>query len=55
VLRSVASTCPNDDAVVSALIQAVSTISSDGEYRRVMSAMLGRSDLSARITAIKRI
>jgi len=34
-------------------MQAVETITSDGEYRRVMSAMMGRSDMSAKIGKIK--
>jgi len=35
--------CPSDDAIAAALVQAAETISSDGEYRRLMSAMLGRA------------
>jgi beta-lactamase regulating signal transducer with metallopeptidase domain len=55
VLREVATICPNDDAIVSALMQAIETISSDGEYRRVMSVMMGRADISAKISKIKYI
>jgi beta-lactamase regulating signal transducer with metallopeptidase domain len=53
VLRQVVAICPNDDAIVAALVQAVETISSDGEYRRVMSGMMGRGDLNAKINRIK--
>ncbi len=53
VLRQVVAICPNDDAIVAALVQAAETISSDGEYRRVMSGMMGRGDLSAKINRIK--
>ncbi|HUJ22242.1 MAG TPA: M56 family metallopeptidase [Bryobacteraceae bacterium] len=55
VLRQVAAICPNDDVVVATLVQATQTLASDGEYRRVMSAMLNRSDLSAKIGRIKYI
>jgi beta-lactamase regulating signal transducer with metallopeptidase domain len=53
VLRQVVAICPNDDAIMAALVQAVETISSDGEYRRVMSGMMGRGDLDAKINRIK--
>ncbi|PYT32669.1 MAG: hypothetical protein DMG58_09755 [Acidobacteria bacterium] len=55
VLRQVAAICPSDDAIAAALVQAAESISSDGEYRRLMSAMLGRGDLAAKISKIKYI
>jgi hypothetical protein len=53
VLRQVVAICPNDDAIVAALVQAAETISSDGEYRRVMSGMMGRGDINAKVNRIK--
>ena len=55
VLRQVAAICPSDDAIAATLVQAAETISSDGEYRRLMSAMMGRGDLAAKISKIKYI
>src|SRR5207237_7610731 len=55
VLRQVAAICPTDDSIVAALVQATETIASDGEYRSVMSSMVNRGDLGAKIGRIKYI